>query len=264
MKKILLLFFCASMFAVNAYSHVLEGEWKNGSYIAQFKKYENNPTKLKVVVYPKNSTAEACSYIETNCVLRAESEKYKSYVMTAHKISSGGTQPYEIKVRYVVDADGRVDVLSLCGETPIYDDRTKIILTKQKSSGSSMQSQQTASNQNRAQTPQSSYQQTQAPRQRQETKIPNIRATYGSKSGVWFFEFTTYGTFRDHNCELNDYGKIRKEKGVLSGTYYLTEDERGTTRVYLRYENGKKKEGWISYYSKYSEFHIDMKLYREM
>ncbi len=97
----------------------------------------------------------------------------------------------------------------------------------------------------------------------QETRIQNINATYGYK-GVWLYEFTNYGTFRDHNCTYNEYGRVVRENGSLSGTYYLTKDSNGTIRVYLRYDNGRQKQGYIRYKNHTSEFSLDRKTSWEM
>lgn len=99
--------------------------------------------------------------------------------------------------------------------------------------------------------------------QPQEHKIQNIKAVYGA-NGVWHYEFTNYGTFRQHDATYDAYGRVIRELGSLNGTYYLTQDENGVIRVYLRYENGKQKQGIIRYRSQYSEFSIDGRTKKEI
>ena len=87
-----------------------------------------------------------------------------------------------------------------------------------------------------------------------ETKIPNINATFGRKT--WTYKFYSNGTFAQHEFIANAYGDVREDKGCVYGTYYITQDEYGFRRVYLRYQNGSEQKGSLKYEGQRAVFTI--------
>lgn len=97
-----------------------------------------------------------------------------------------------------------------------------------------------------------------------EKKLPNISVTVGNSNGIWTYRFYSSGSFEKHEFTTNTYGRMIEDKGVKSGTYYITEDESGYKRVYLRYSNGAEQTGSLRYkYSGQVEFSTQNKVHKE-
>ena len=96
-----------------------------------------------------------------------------------------------------------------------------------------------------------------------ESRIPNINATFGRKT-TWTYKFYSNGTFAQHEFIANAYGDVREDKGCIYGTYYITQDEKGFKRVYLRYQNGSEQKGSLKYEGQRAVFTIRNLIHDEM
>lgn len=82
-----------------------------------------------------------------------------------------------------------------------------------------------------------------------EERIGNIHAIFGV-GGYWTFRFYQTGAFESrrwygyHGLWDTHYMRDFKEE---TGTYYITKNQYGGVRVYLRYANGKNAIGYLYY-----------------
>ena len=262
MKKVLLLIiFC--VFSLSLFSETLEGRWKTGELIIKIRKYENDNSKYKIIVYQDGN---AYTYVESKRVLTWDNGSQKKYKLYASSTSYSSDLPKNMEISFA-ETSKPTEIFGMSLGSNSYfvkridDQRTSSAQTHSlRDSIKEYNEKKGIQTTNQTNTTQNNTQNTNTA---QETRIQNINATYGYK-GVWLYEFTNYGTFRDHNCTYNEYGRVVRENGSLSGTYYLTKDSNGTIRVYLRYDNGRQKQGYIRYKNHTSEFSLDRKTSWEM
>lgn len=128
MKKILALIICVSAFVANAYSHALEGRWQNDDFLVKIKKFERDPSKLKIVIYPQYENDNACSYVETARILKKDSGPYQSYEIKAHRYSLGSTLPEDIRVSFTMIHHTKVNsIVSIMADQPFVAGGRKMI-----------------------------------------------------------------------------------------------------------------------------------------
>lgn len=104
MKKILVLMLCVSAFVANVYSDALEGRWKSGETIIKIKKYENDQSKLKIVICPPDDNARA--YVETRRVETWSDGVNKKYKLYAKACTWNSDLADVIEVGYAITKSG--------------------------------------------------------------------------------------------------------------------------------------------------------------
>lgn len=241
----------------------LEGRWKTRDLIIKIKKYENDNSKYKIIVYKDGN---AYTYVESKRVITWDNGSQKKYRLYASSTSHSSNLSQNMVISYAeTSKPTEIFGMSLGDDsyfvTRIDNQRTSSTKTH------SIKENQTTNQTNKVQSNFDGYNNTTNANgnnyQSQAVKIANINATFGW-AGEWIYQFSSYGTFRHRDIEFNAYNRIVRDYGVKSGSYYITENENGVKTMHLQYENGKNKTGILRYGSKKASLSIDGKRREEL